>query len=454
MGATRDTMLIPTKAMAVCAAFVGACIIMMCASLSESQAKNALLEAKIIELQISATTPSPASTPRQMQHVGWTPPLSRAHPSQPENLGWDVFLNSGHPTTKCPQDSNVRISVGGVDMSMLNDKIEDVAVIYKFVVFEIVYWRVMPHPCAADLNDVASRLQHGYGFGPEALFSFLLGPTVSTEPVPFVIDVGANLGGYTLAAASMGYRTVGYEIQGRRVREIKLMAALNGWTPRLTIHHAAVTTNPQETWSCVDPPFGALSGRCLPDSEDGYRNLDETAGSYTIQSKTAADIFPPGIEVCLLKLDCDGCEPAFMPGFLEQMQRNREASVQVGPKFFFFEFIFGGNRISVDQIAQVMELGYVLHIISPHTQKTHEALMDVWDLPTSTPMDEFTYGGCRYLGNSAECFGKLMTDQHKPEGAQLTLAQVETIASRVLGDRGETDVLAIAPWDVRNCGKS
>lgn len=441
--------------MAVCAAFVGACIIMMCASLSESQAKNALLEAKIIELQISATTPSAVESQEQV----WAA----------ENLGWDGFLNSEHLTTKCPQDSNLRISVGGVDMSMLNDKIEDVSIIYKFVAFKIVYWRVMPHPCAAHHNDVAVRLQHGYGFGPEALFSFLLGPTVSTEPVPFVIDVGANLGAYTLAAASMGYRTVGYEIQERRVREIKLMAALNGWTSRLTIHHAAVATNPQETWSCVDSPFGSMAIRraspthdrsaCLPESEDGYRNLNETAGSYTVQSKPAADIFPLGIEVCLLKLDCDGCESAFMPGFLEQMQRNREASVQVGPKFFFFEFIFGENQIKVDQIAQLMELGYVLHIIVPHTQQMHEALMDVWDLPTSTPMDEFTYGGCRYLGNSAECFGKLMTDQHKPEGAQLTLAQVETIASTYiipidLSHRCIVDVLAIAPWDVRNCGKS
>jgi len=173
------------------------------------------------------------------------------------------------------------------------------------------YWKVVPHPCV-DPAMIGARLR-GDGHGFEEFFGRLLGHARYRWPgkhPPLVVDIGANVGAYTMTPASLGYRVISVEVNERRVRELKLMVSLNGWEDRVTVHHASAGDDNTIVHRCVANPFSSHVIRCSSAekvAEKPHRN-DE----MLVPQQTATDLILE--DVLLLKLDCDGCEAAFYQG--------------------------------------------------------------------------------------------------------------------------------------------
>ena len=83
----------------------------------------------------------------------------------------------------------------------------------------------------------------------------------SPTPEPHVIDIGANLGLYSLWPAALGARVTSIEVQQRRATALRVSAEANGWlrSGRVAVHNVALGAPRDEGWSllCTGQKVGA-----------------------------------------------------------------------------------------------------------------------------------------------------------------------------------------------------
>lgn len=89
---------------------------------------------------------------------------------------------------------------------------EDVTVVHRVQPYagSATYLTAQPHPCLdAGEVGVARRMRHGTGWGFEAMLAVLLSAAPNGS---LFLDVGANIGAYTLWPAALGQRVVSVEV--------------------------------------------------------------------------------------------------------------------------------------------------------------------------------------------------------------------------------------------------
>ena len=199
---------------------------------------------------------------------------------------------------------------------LLSGVYRDARLIFPFRVENTMYWKVVPHPCSESVT-IEARL-NGDGHGFESLYKALLRNAPRDK---IVVDVGANLGGYTIFPAVLGFRVVSVELQPERVREIQLMAKLNGVDDRVQVFHAAVHKRTGGTIICEDQrPKSVLVANCkvssMPEIQHGTRTAIR-APLYSMDDvlKSTADVF-------MYKVDCDGCETGWFEGSIKFLKRS------------------------------------------------------------------------------------------------------------------------------------
>ena len=199
---------------------------------------------------------------------------------------------------------------------LLSGVYRDARLIFPFRVENTMYWKVVPHPCSESVT-IEARL-NGDGHGFESLYKALLRDAPRKK---IVVDVGANLGGYTIFPAVLGFRVVSVEIQQERVREIQLMAKLNGVDSRVQVFHAAVHERTGGTMMCDDQrPQSVLVANCKVSSVLETQQSAHTALSAPLHSMD--DILKSSADVYMYKVDCDGCEKRWFEGSMKFLERS------------------------------------------------------------------------------------------------------------------------------------
>jgi FkbM family methyltransferase len=126
------------------------------------------------------------------------------------------------------------------------------------------------------------------------------------EPLPsfqinsgqVVVDVGANIGDFTVRAAKLGARVFAFEPEARNVRRMKENLDINGLASSVKILPYALAT---------------VSGTVMFDvstSSPGGHSISQTAGSVTVPSMSLADFVQKENldKIDLLKIDIEGGE--------------------------------------------------------------------------------------------------------------------------------------------------
>lgn len=155
-------------------------------------------------------------------------------------------------------------------------------------------------------GDPVSRLLREVGaWGPletSAFASVLQPDCVTSTGRALVLDAGANLGFFTLLAASHGCRVISFEPSPRLCAIIAASAALNGLSDRIRIVNAGVGSVPGTLTYIFDPANPSLS-RITGESLDrlpANGNLEYTAVPIvTLESER------PPESVLLLKIDTE-----------------------------------------------------------------------------------------------------------------------------------------------------
>ena len=141
----------------------------------------------------------------------------------------------------------------------------------------------------------------------------------NAKPSVFV-DVGADIGFFTLAAASRGHQVHAIELQKPNLEVLRESVRRNGFSELVKVHPAAVGNS--TTTLCVDPQH--LSRNDLREVLRGYPSArlerahagEEREGGCPLnyQRQTLDSLLPPGLAVRMLRLAVDGWEQDVLDG--------------------------------------------------------------------------------------------------------------------------------------------
>jgi len=121
-----------------------------------------------------------------------------------------------------------------------------------------------------------------------------------------ILDVGANVGSFSLHAASLALHVHAFEMQPELATLVELSRRVNGFM-KLHVHNQALWHVAGESLSFT-PLEGNLGGTAL--KRDG-------SGSVTMNTSRLGDHFKGA--VFFMKLDCEGAEQHVLAGYAEQL---------------------------------------------------------------------------------------------------------------------------------------
>ena len=146
--------------------------------------------------------------------------------------------------------------------------------------------------------------------------------TTSTERL--VVDLGANVGSFSLFALSRGYRVISFEMQPRVFTLCALSVRLNGWSSRWRGFNVPLSDADNESVSFT--PYRGNIGRT--------EMRDDDAGSERATARRL-DTLLSGVEsIFFLKVDIEGMEwrvvPTLLPWFEHGLIENAAFEFQPG----------------------------------------------------------------------------------------------------------------------------
>ena len=142
-------------------------------------------------------------------------------------------------------------------------------------------------------------------------FGLVCYPLASAEfpPAPVVVDVGANIGCFTLALLSVRAQAhvAAYDASRSAIAALTANIAANHVQSRVTVHHGAVTGHPEPRTVWLNEHLGALCTSSLLDENDARGSTDRVeVPAVTLGAILSAY---PG-DVDLVKMDVEGGEYA------------------------------------------------------------------------------------------------------------------------------------------------
>ena len=241
------------------------------------------------------------------------------------------------------RDAAMRLRLGGDDLHALNDNYQDAALLVPedaALLGTARFLRLLPHPCQDAALGIVAAHARAVGSGDEwtgMIQQLLKNTTRGGRGGGLVVDIGANLGQYTLASAALGHRVISLEVQTRRYQQIATSLFVNGWLgSRVTAINAAVGA-PSDEGSFLKCSRHAQNrsvveyGPCakLDSSKAMAVRAAGLANEDLVPFTTLDALVPSPTVVHFLKIDCDGCEPAAYRGYERLLTEGRVRNMLV-----------------------------------------------------------------------------------------------------------------------------
>eukprot|EP00123_Amoebidium_parasiticum_P005543 comp167159_c0_seq1/m.49498 comp167159_c0_seq1/g.49498 ORF comp167159_c0_seq1/g.49498 comp167159_c0_seq1/m.49498 type:complete len:431 (-) comp167159_c0_seq1:18-1310(-) len=146
----------------------------------------------------------------------------------------------------------------------------------------------------------------------KALFQQLTNTTYMEGKI--FVDIGANIGWYTLIALARGYRVVAFEPMPQNIQLLKHSVCLNsGFAERVTLYPFGVSTEEKTCESIVDVQnSGNGNTVCGEEEKAAVIEKRQLAGMYKVTGRTHMvkldDYIPQSTPIGIMKIDIEGYE--------------------------------------------------------------------------------------------------------------------------------------------------
>ena len=155
------------------------------------------------------------------------------------------------------------------------------------------------------LNSLFESLANEAGFKPTEYRRRKNGGT------PIVLDVGANIGAFSLSVAALGYPLYSFEMQERIFTLLELSRRVNGYH-RMRLFHSALWNVTGHKVSFT-PAIGNFGGTSV---------MVQT-GEVTMMTRRLEELVPAEAEIFFMKVDVENAEEYVLSGFSDAMKSGR-----------------------------------------------------------------------------------------------------------------------------------
>jgi FkbM family methyltransferase len=192
---------------------------------------------------------------------------------------------------------------------------------------------------------------------------------LSNHPSSLVLDVGANVGYYTLLSASLGHHVIGFEINPSNLLRICESLRLNDWNDagRVAIFQRGVSNVHGAALQVMVPKNpGQAFMREIEQSETTNKTSTHQALTMTLTLDAFAQergwFDKPELSIAILKLDVEGKEPQIIEG----ARRLLESGIV---KNILTEFRRLGRKPIQTAIKTLLDTGYTLVHMNGRTSR-------------------------------------------------------------------------------------
>ena len=145
------------------------------------------------------------------------------------------------------------------------------------------------------------------------------------------LDIGANMGFFTLLAAASGWTTIAVEALPANVQLLHHSLSVNGLSARVTLHNRAVGEPGASAHLCVcRPPGNPSNGILVPQAakrDHPFCGDSPEDCEAAVRGATLDELVPEGAPVALMKLDVEGFELPALRGAGRLLSRQRPCGV-------------------------------------------------------------------------------------------------------------------------------
>ena len=196
------------------------------------------------------------------------------------------------------------------------------------------------------------------------VFNALLSSLVFVEPQStMVVDLGSNVGVFSLSAAALGFRVTSIEAQIALNRFARASAAVNGFSRKMLILDGLVIgTNEMSAGSHL-PHYLYIPG-------DGEAVNETSATKVPIGDVVQQD-------VQFLKIDLDGPEGPLMFGLLPILKKHKVYNIAIEINSDVWHRFSGNVNEEIRLLVSLFGLGYCAHYVPVADQKQrHRPVME------------------------------------------------------------------------------
>lgn len=225
--------------------------------------------------------------------------------------------------------------------------------IYAREVITLPHFRISLHDETYDNVRWKTIMQEGKYYEDEVHARFV--KILDNEPRSYVVDVGANIGYYTLLSAALGHSVVSFEPNPANILRLCDSLRLNDWSEGVSIFQNAVSDQEGEMQLFIPKNPGAATIRGMDEK------LEADADHQAITKVVTLDTFAQeqgwfnrkDFIISLLKIDVEGKDPHVVLGASRLLSSGIVKNVLTEGRRF-------GRQNLFDSFATLFESGFTL----------------------------------------------------------------------------------------------
>ena len=190
-----------------------------------------------------------------------------------------------------------------------------------------------------------------------------------------VLDIGANIGWYSLLAAELvgpKGRLTAFEANPSMAEIVFRNLMVNGFLDRAAVEQKAVYSESRQIEFQVYEHY--MGSSSLFANKEAAATFKDTLKLLHVDAVSLDEFLPPGSQVDFIKIDAEGAEPFILKGATRLLSENRQVQIMMEFAPSIIKPSYGSIELFIDEIAA---LGFSIWRIAHDSTLVKSSLADL-----------------------------------------------------------------------------